>query len=915
VARRSSIRTNSLPGQGEEAGSATAGPWHTGPIDAVLQRVGADPGGLTDQQAELRLKEFGPNRLPETPPPTLVQIVLRQFRSPLIYVLGIAAVVSLALGEVKDAAFICGVLLINAIIGTIQEARAEKASQALRHLLTTRATVKRNRQIRELDAEVVVPGDILLLESGHRVPADGRLLGAHGLEVDESLLTGESLPVLKDPNWQGAADTPMADCRNMVHAGSIVSRGRAQVVVTETGVRSAIGKLALDVLAPESGRPPLILRMEQFTRLIAIGVLSAAALVATLGAVLGGYTITEMFMFGVALAVSAIPEGLPVALTVALAIGTTRMARRGVIVRRLAAVEGLGSCTLIASDKTGTLTCNELTVRQVRLADGTKYEVTGEGFVPDGRFLLEGQPVEPDEGARLADLARASVLCNEADLHHADTSWTWRGDPTDVALLAMAYKLGWRRDASLELHPQVNEIPFEAERQFAASYHRIDSGVRVLVKGAPERVLEMSGDPPETLDKARVMAREMARSGYRVLAVADGESPADLDDARAPPHPGGLRFLGLVGMIDPLRPGVREAVADAHRAGVDTIMVTGDHPVTALAIARDLGLTEDENSVVTGAEVIEAGEMGLPGLLKRARVFARVAPHQKLQIVDAARRAGHFVAVTGDGANDAPALKAANIGIAMGKSGTDVAREAAELVISDDHFGTITAGIEEGRIAYDNIRNVIYLLISTGAAEVVLVALAITNGMPIPLLPVQLLWLNLVTNGIQDVALAFEPQHSKVLRRPPRPPGEPIFNRLMIERTLLGALVMGVVGYGLFHWAIGQGWSEQAARNSLLLLMVLFENVHLFNCRSETRSAFALSPLKSPVLMVGMITAFSVHVATLYIPWGQLLLSTRPVGLDEWLMLVGLSLTILVTMELHKLSWAWRQGSFSPRTE
>jgi len=622
-----------------------------------------------------------------------------------------------------------------------------------------------------------------------------------------------------------------------------------------------------------------------------------------------------MFLFGVALAVSAIPEGLPVALTVALAIGTTRMARRGVIVRRLTAVEGLGSCTLIASDKTGTLTCNELTVREVRLPDGSTYEVAGEGFVPEGRFLRDSLPIEPDEGSRLADLARAVVLCNEADLHHVDGSWTWRGDPTDVALLTMAYKLGWRRDNSLELHPQVNDIPFEAERQFAASYHRIGPEIRAMVKGAPERVLEMCDGAAETIEDGRRLAHDMARSGYRVLAVAEGDAPEGLTDSDAPPQPAGLTFLGLVGMIDPLRPGVREAVAGARRAGVDTIMVTGDHPVTALAIARDLGLAETEEEVVTGAEMVEAGEDGLPGLLARARVFARVAPHQKLQIVEAARRAGHFVAVTGDGANDAPALKAANIGVAMGKAGTDVAREAAELVISDDHFATITAGIEEGRIAYDNIRNVIYLLVSTGAAEVVLVALAIINGMPIPLLPVQLLWLNLVTNGIQDVALAFEPGHHDVLRRSPRPPGEPIFNRLMIERTIVGALVIGVIGYGLFHWTIEQGWEPEHARNALLLLMVLFENVHLFNCRSETRSAFVLSPLQSPVLMVGMIAAFSVHVASLYMPWGQLLLSTQPVGAREWILLLGLSLTILVVMELHKLSWALRTGALAPRTE
>jgi magnesium-transporting ATPase (P-type) len=426
------------------------------------------------------------------------------------------------------------------------------------------------------------------------------------------------------------------------------------------------------------------------------------------------------------------------------------------------------------------------------------------------------------------------------------------------------------------------------------------------VKGAPERVLGMLA-PDQDADGLLAMAREMAESGYRVLAVAEGPAPDDLDAGDTPPAPAELTCSGLVGMMDPLRPGVREAVAEAREAGVATVMVTGDHPLTALAISRDLGLASSADEVVTGADLVDAAPASLPGLMARTRVFARVAPHQKLEIVNAAREAGHFVAVTGDGINDAPALRAANIGVAMGKSGTDVAREAAELVISDDHFGTITAGIEEGRIAYNNIRNVIYLLVSTGAAEVILVALALLFGSPIPLLPVQLLWLNLVTNGIQDVALAFEPGQGDELKSPPRPPRESIFNRLMIERTLVAALFMGVVGFGLFQWCLAAGWSEDAARNALLMLMVLFENVHLFNCRSETRSAFALSPLRSPVLMIGMVVAFTIHVTMTYLPAGNLLLSTQPVSVSLWLQLLMLSLPILLVMELHKLSWALRR--------
>ena len=889
---------------------APAGPeqaWHAQTLAEVSQALGADIQGLSNEEVTRRLQQFGPNALPHMPPPTLWAIALRQFKSPLIYVLAIAAAVSLALGEVKDAAFILGVLVINAIIGTIQEGRAERASQALQQLLRIGATVRRNTQTREIDAEELVPGDLVYLESGGRVPADVRLFSGHGLEVDESLLTGESTAVGKDSSWLGDAETPLADRRNMCFAGSMVIRGRCQGLAVATGSDSAIGRLALDVMQSPSGRPPLVLRMEEFTRRIAIAVLVAAAIVAVAGVSFGGYGIADMFLFGVALAVSAIPEGLPVALTVALAIGTTRMARRGVIVRRLTAVEGLGSCTLIASDKTGTLTCNELTVREVRLPDGSVFEVAGEGFVPEGRFLQHGEPIEPDQGMALAGLARTAVLCNEADLHHRDGGWTWRGDATDVALLTMAYKLGWRREVSLERHPQVNELPFEAERQFAASYHRTEDGISVMVKGAPERVFDMCDDDAARLASLQTMSQQMAEQGYRVLALAEGHAPADLDETQAPPEPSALHCLGLVGMIDPLREGVRDAVSDARDAGVDTIMVTGDHPVTALAIARDLGLASSPDEVVTGSMIARSSPAELAAFIDHARVFARVAPHQKLEIVEAARRAGQFVAVTGDGANDAPALRTANIGVAMGKAGTDVARDAAELVISDDHLATITAGIEEGRIAYDNIRNVIYLLISTGAAEVVLVALAISFGLPLPLLPVQLLWLNLVTNGIQDVALAFEPGLGDELKRPPRPPREPIFNRLMIERTVVGALGMGLVSFAMFIWALDQGWEVETARNAVLLLMVLFENVHIFSCRSETRSAFALSPLRSPVLMIGMLSAFSIHVTMLYLPFGNALLGTQPVDASSWLLLFAMSLSILVLLELHKLSWYLRQ--------
>jgi P-type Ca2+ transporter type 2C len=905
----------------------SASNWHTLPLPSLLEQLDAGENGLSSEQARSRLEQVGLNKLPEQPPPTWWQILLRQFHSPLIYVLAIAAFVALLIGDFTDAIFIGIVLGLNAVIGSYQEWKAEQSSRALQKLLQIRASVSRDGEVREIPSEEVVPGDVVWLESGNRVPADVRLLSAHGLEVDESLLTGESTAVLKDPSWQGEPGTPVSDHQNMSRAGSVVIRGRGKGIVVATGEETLVGELALSVAGATAGRAPLLERMHGFAKLVAVVVLVVAGLIGGMGVLIHGLgELQSIFLFAVALAVAAIPEGLPAALTVALAIATVRMARRGVIVRRLAAVEGLGSCTLVASDKTGTLTCNELTVREVRLPDGKQIEVTGQGFVPEGETRIDGEPLSPEENQPLQALARAAVLCNEGDLHQRDEEWVWRGDPTDVALLALGHKLGRRREATLEKHPQVNEIPFEPEHRFAATYHQLDGDVRVFVKGAPERVLAMcaeAGDE-EQMERLRGATEEMGQQGFRVLALAEGPAPEGLDPQSSPPEPSGLTFLGFIGMIDPLRPGVADAVERCRDAGITVCMITGDHPVTALAIARDLGMADDPQQVISGRELEEKSPEELEEIVKTVRVFARVAPRQKLELVEAGQRAGHYVAVTGDGVNDAPALRAANIGVAMGKSGTDVAREAAELVISDDNFATIVSGIEEGRVAYDNVRKVVAQLTATGAAEVMLVCLALAGGavlaamvagvategaaVILPLLPVQILWLNLVTNGIQGVALAFEPSEGDVLKRRPRPPKEPIFNRLMIERTIVASTVMALVGFCTFFWTVRAGYAIEASRNILLLLMVLFENIHVGNNRSETKSAFAFSPLRSPVLLTGVLAAFLVHLASLYVPFLQAVLQTEPVSLETWGTLISLALTVLVAMEIHKWSWRKRYG-------
>jgi len=884
--------------------------WHCLDAEQALAAVDATPGGLTRAEARRRLAQAGPNVLPSEPPPGWLAIGLRQLKSPLIYVLLAAAVAALALGDFTDAAFIAVVLLVNTILGGWQEWHAEQQSQSLQKLLRIRATVLRDGSAIEVDAEELVLGDIVAIESGQRIPADLRLLDDHGLEAEEAALTGESLAVSKSAQWRGEPGTSLGDRSNMLFAGSTVARGRGRGVVVATGVSTVIGGLAVTMSTTERGESPLMERLERFSRVIAVVVLVAAVVIGAIGVLVNDQSIPTMFAFGVALAVSAIPEGLPVAVTVTLAIAARRMALRGAIVRRLPAVEGLGSCTLIASDKTGTLTCNELTVREVRVAESDVFEVSGAGYEPNGHIVPRGPATV--EGPELRRAIEIAIACNDADLHHREDAWTWRGDPTDIALLALAAKHGVDREEFLRHAPRIDEIPFEADQRYHASYHARDGATWVAVKGAPERVFKMCRMTSAVGQSAQAAADEMAARGLRVMALASGELPAVLGRSGPPDEPTGLELAALVGLIDPLRPEARAAVARCADAGIRVIMVTGDHPVTALAIARDLGIASSPEEVVAGSDLSPDRPEEFRAAVGRARVFARVAPEQKLLIVEAAQVAGHYVAVTGDGVNDAPALRRANIGVAMGRGGTDVAREAAGLVLSDDNFATIVNGIEEGRIAYQNIRNVVYLLIAAGVAEVLTVGLAVLVGLPLPLLPVQLLWLNLVTNGIQDVALGFERGQGDELRARPRRPGESIFDRLMIERGLLAGFWMAGVAFLAFVAMLEAGLPLEEARNQLLLLMVLMQNVDAFNARSETRSVFRVPLRNNPLLAIGVAVALLLHVAAMHTPFLQRVLQLAPLDDVERTVLPLLAISLLLVMELHKLSWKWRRGRAAP---
>lgn len=874
----------------------------------TLRDLQSSQDGLSSDEAVRRLSQYGPNQLPEHGPESIWWIIVRQFASPLIYILVAAAVVSILIGDAEDAGFIAAILCLNAAIGAYQESQAERSSHALKRLLRTHAQVMRDGKLIDTLATNVVPGDIVWMESGNRVAADMRLISATSLEVDESLLTGESITVHKNTETLTKATPTIGDQHNMTFAGSMITRGRGVGVVVATGISTQLGQLAVDVLGASGGKPPLIARMERFTNHIAIGTVATSLLIGSIGMSIWNYSLQETFFLVVALAVSAIPEGLPVAMTIALAVATSRMAQRNVIVRRLTAVEGLGSCTLIATDKTGTLTCNELTVRELHTIDGRQYDFTGEGFAPRGHLEHDHEPLLIASEPSLKTALEAGILCNEADLDYRDNEWQWRGDAVDIALLSAGFKAGLEKKQLLTQQPLLQQIPFESENQYASTTHRRPIGITTYLKGSPERIVGMCST---RLSDAQVrwihnIANDMAQRGLRIIALAQRSQESDSGPELSFLTSTNFDFLGLVGMIDPLRPDVANSIAECQAAGVEVKMITGDHRITALAIARDLGLATSIDQVIIADELEGKTPAELQEIVQRVRVFARVSPRQKLSIVNAAREAGHFVAVTGDGANDAPALQVANIGVAMGKSGTDVAREAAELVISDDNFRSIVSGIEEGRIAYDNIRKVTFLLVSLGAAELLMVLLAVITGHPIPLLPVQLLWLNLVTDGIQSVALAFEPGEGDSLKHPPRPPSEPIFNRLMIERMVIAVLTVGIGGFCVFSFALRSGWNVDQARNLLLLVMVLFENFHVGNCRSETKSAFALSPLRSPLLFYGTIAAFLIHILAMYVPFLQNILGTEPLSFQGWTTAVIVALLIIPVMELHKLSWKIR---------
>lgn len=858
---------------------------HARTASEVLASLRASPAGLTSADAEERRARYGANLLPEPRPSSVTKIYLGQFKSPLVYLLLIASGISLGAGEAVDAAFVFVVLQLNAAMGTFQEWRGMSRSRALQKMISVWALVLRDGSQRRCPAADVVPGDVMLLEPGMRVPADARLLEAQDLTVDESLLSGESAPVGKIANAEVPNDTPVADRVTMVYAGTTVLAGRATAVLTHTGLRTELGRIAGTLRETPELPPPLVQQMAALTRGIAVATVGLCVAV-TLGEFLRGGALAEVLLFGVALAVSAVPEGLPIAITVALSVATGRMARRNVIVRHLAAVEGLGACTLIASDKTGTLTLNELTVRKVWLPELGDLTVQGSGYSLAGGVDL----ASADAHARMKAFADAACQCGEAHIEQLpDGSLRHSGDTVDVAFLILARKVG----GAVHRMARGERIPYEPARRFGAVFHPEGTSWRASVKGAAETVLPMCAGAQAA--DATAVGERLAREGFRVLAVASGIlSTPDLSALR------GLTLLGIAGLLDPLRPEAAAAVAECRAAGLSVAMVTGDHPLTALAIARQLGIADGDAAVRTGRELATVQGAQFDAAVASARVFARVEPLQKQAIVAALQRAGHTVAVTGDGVNDAPALHTADIGVAMGRNGTDVARDAGDLVLADDNFASVVAGVEEGRVAYDNIRKVVWLLLSTGVAEIALFLLALTFGLPLPLSGVQLLWLNLVTNGVQDVTLALERSEPDIMRRPPRPRAARILDRRMIGEVVVSGAIGGILALVVFKVCLDFGWGVAEAGGATLLFLVLFENVQVLICRSETRSLFQVPLLANPWVVAGVAAAQALHIGAMHVAPLAALLDIQPLPLGVWGWLTGAALLVVPITEGYK---------------
>lgn len=881
--------------------------WHSLGVKEALEALDSGPKGITAPEAARRLKEFGPNRLTPQKKRGPLARFFSQFHNVLIYVLLIAAVITALLEHWVDSGVILGVVLVNALIGFIQEGKAEKALDAIKKMLSLNALVLRDNVKTTIQAEELVPGDMVFLQSGDKVPADMRLVSVKSLRVDEAALTGESVPVEKraEPVPEQAT---IGDRSSLAFSGTLVTYGQASGVVVATGDSTEIGRISSLLSEVEPLTTRLLLSMAQFGRWLSAAIIALAAATFFFGILVRDYSAGEMFLAGIGLAVAAIPEGLPAIITITLAIGVQRMARRNAIIRRLPAVETLGSVTVICSDKTGTLTRNEMTVQTV-ITPGKTFAVSGVGYDPHGGFLLEGRDAVPDDHPGLMDMARAGLLCNDASLSKDDEGWMVNGDPTEGALVTLALKAGLDHALLNETFPREDAIPFESEHRFMATLNHDHEGhAFIFLKGAPERVLSMCraqrapGGGEEPLDASWWQGKvaETASQGQRLIAVACKPVSADMHELSFSDVEGGLTLLGMFGIIDPPRAEAISAVALCKSAGIRVKMITGDHALTARAIGTAIGIGENKQAI-TGEEVESMDAASLKEAVTDCDVFARVSPEHKLKLVEALQDNGEIAAMTGDGVNDAPALKRADVGVAMGIKGTEVAKESSEMVLADDNFASISNAVEEGRTVYDNIIKSITFILPTNGGEAGIILAAIFSGMMLPITPVQILWVNMITAVTLALSLAFEPPEADIMRRPPRDPKEPILSAFLIWRILFVSGIIIVGTFGLFVMERTNGTPIEEARTVAVNTLVMFEVFYLLNTRYLRRSVVSFEGFfgnRYALVAITLVVFFQILFT--YVPFLQTLFGTADIEASDWLRIVAVAFTVFVLVELEK---------------
>ena len=859
--------------------------WYTKKINDIYKELNVDEKGLTTLEAQKRLEKYGKNTLPKQKKDSVLKIFFSEFKDPIVILLIVAIIASFAVGEAIDAIAIIFIVLVDVLMGTYQENKANNIADALSKLVTVKSKVLRDGEIVSIDSEDLTVGDIVLLESGDKISADLRIIEAHNLMIDESILTGESVQVSKNSDVLKGDNLIISDQTNMAFSGTTVVTGRAKAIVISTGLYTEIGKIAHSISETKEEKSPLTLRVEKLSKQISLLVVVVAIIIMIL-LIVKHVPYHEIFLSVVALAVSAMPEGLPLALTMALTIASNKMAKKNVVAKKLHSVESLGSCTVIASDKTGTLTVNEQTAKKILLPNNKEYDIEGVGYE------LKGCVVDSDELSK--ELAFLGMINNEASI--ADNKRI--GDSIDIAFLV----LGEKENVKTKDIKILEMIPYESENKYSAVFYEQDGETYCTVKGSLEKVnsfcnlvnLKKDADLEEQNES-------LASRGYRVIALAKGK--VKKKDTYSEEDIKNLTFMGMVGFIDPIRKEVVASISECKSAGIKVLMITGDHPLTAFSIAKELDLTSDYKEVTTGVEVDEyykKGNLEFDRFVKSKKVFTRVTPLQKLEIVESLKRQGEFVAVTGDGVNDAPALKSANIGVAMG-SGTDIARETAKIIIMDDNFKSIVAGVKEGRVAFANIRKIIYFLLSCGLAEVLFFCLSIVFNMPMPLVAIQLLWLNIVTDGIQDFALSFEKAEKNVMKEKQKSSSASIIDKSLLTQTLASGLVIGILVFIVWYYLINILKLEVSiARGYIMLLMVFMQNIHVFNCRSEKDSAFKISIKSNPLIVISVIACIILQIIVMEVEVFAKFLQTSPVPIMHVLVLFLVASIVLIVMEIYK---------------